>query len=76
MCASIERWVLRRFRQRLMKTISGSIGAIYQYGQDGILLEETNASGAAQGDYIYIDGRPIATMNALSQSDCASRYTF
>lgn len=27
------------------------------------LLEETNASGAAQADYIYLDGRPIATMN-------------
>ena len=27
------------------------------------LLEETNASGLAQADYIYLDGRPIAVMN-------------
>jgi RHS repeat-associated protein len=27
------------------------------------LLEETNASGVAQADYIYLDGRPIAVLN-------------
>ena len=27
------------------------------------LLEETNASGAAQADYIYLNGRPIAVLN-------------
>ncbi|MFZ0745598.1 MAG: DUF6531 domain-containing protein, partial [Terracidiphilus sp.] len=41
------------FGQRLIKTISGTNGEMYQYGQDGMLLEETNASGAAQADYIY-----------------------
>jgi RHS repeat-associated protein len=47
----------------MIKTVSGSYGEIYQYGQDGALLEETNASGVAQADYIYLDGRPIATLN-------------
>ena len=51
------------FGQRLIKTVSGSYGEIYQYGQDGLLLEETNASGAAQADYIYLDGRPVAVLN-------------
>ena len=51
------------FGQRLIKTVSGSYGEIYQYGQNGMLLEATDASGAAQADYIYLDGRPIATMN-------------
>jgi RHS repeat-associated protein len=27
------------------------------------LLEETNASGVAQADYIYLDGRPVAVLN-------------
>lgn len=27
------------------------------------MLEETNASGAAQADYIYLDGRPMAVLN-------------
>ena len=51
------------FGQRLTKTVSGSYGEIYQYGQDGLLLEETNASGVAQADYIYLDGRPVAVLN-------------
>src|SRR5512146_523903 len=28
-----------------------------------LLLEETDASGAAQADYIYLNGRPIATLD-------------
>ena len=51
------------FEQRLTKTVSGSYGKIYQYGQDGSLLEETNSSGVAQADYIYLDGRPVAVLN-------------
>jgi RHS repeat-associated protein len=51
------------FEQRLTKTVSGSYGEIYQYGQDGALLEETNASGVAQADYLYLNGRPVAVMN-------------
>lgn len=51
------------FEQRLRKTMSGSYGEIYQYGQDGSLLEETNASGTAQADYIYLNGRPVAVLN-------------
>jgi hypothetical protein len=27
----------------------------YQYGQSGLLLEETDAAGVAQADYIYLD---------------------
>jgi RHS repeat-associated protein len=51
------------FGQRLIKTVSTSYGEIYQYGQEGALLEETNASGAAQADYIYLNGRPVAVLN-------------
>jgi hypothetical protein len=51
------------FGQRLIKTVSGSYGEIYQYGPNGMLLEETNASGVAQADYIYLNGRPVAVLN-------------
>ena len=51
------------FGKRLIKTVSGSYGEIYQYGQDGALLEETDASGVAQADYIYLNGRPVAVLN-------------
>lgn len=51
------------FGQRIVKTISGTVGSLYQHGQDGLLLEETNTSGVAQADYIYLDGRPIAALN-------------
>ncbi|MGB6686570.1 MAG: RHS repeat-associated core domain-containing protein [Terracidiphilus sp.] len=51
------------FGQRLIKTVSGSYGEIYQYGQDGALFEETNASGVAQADYVYLNGRPVAVVN-------------
>jgi len=51
------------FGQRLIKTVSASYGEIYQFGQGGLLLEETNASGVAQSDYIYLNGRPIGVLN-------------
>jgi hypothetical protein len=30
------------------------------------LLEETNASGVVQADYIYLNGRPIAVLNGAT----------
>jgi len=33
---------------------------------DQPLLEETNASGVAQADYIYLNGRPVAVLNGLT----------
>jgi RHS repeat-associated protein len=50
------------FGQRLLKTVSSTYGNIYQYGQNGMLLEETDQSGAAQADYIYLNGRPVADL--------------
>jgi RHS repeat-associated protein len=51
------------FGQRLLKTVSSTYGNIYQYDQAGMLLEETDASGVAQADYIYLNGRPIAVLD-------------
>ena len=59
-----------RFGQRLIKTVSGSYGEIYQYGQDGTLLEETNATGVAQADYVYLNGRPVAVLNGSRSITC------
>ena len=58
------------FGQRLIKTVSGSYGEIYQYGPNGMLLEETNASGVAQADYIYLNGRPVAVLTARRSTSC------
>jgi RHS repeat-associated protein len=60
---TLASYIYDGFEQRLIKTVSGSYGEIYQYGQDGALLEETNASGVAQADYIYLNGRPVAVLN-------------
>ena len=38
---ALASYIYDGFEQRLIKTVSGSYGEIYQYGQDGALLEET-----------------------------------
>ncbi len=60
---TLASYIYDGFEQRLIKTVSGSYGEIYRHGQDGALLEETNASGVAQADYIYLNGRPVAVLN-------------
>jgi len=60
---SLASYTYDGFGQRLVKTVSGSYGEIYQYGQNGLLLEETDTSGMAQADYIYLNGRPVAVLN-------------
>jgi RHS repeat-associated protein len=57
------------FGQRLMKTISATNVTLYQYGQDGMLLEEATYKGVPQADYIYLDGRPIATLTSSGTLD-------
>jgi RHS repeat-associated protein len=53
------------FGQRLVKSHVGTLGAetVYQYDQGRRLLEEEDASGDADVDYIYLDGRPIAQLS-------------
>lgn len=50
-------------------------GEIYQYGQNGMLLEETDQAGTPQADYIYLNGRPIATVNPATGTLCCSPLT-
>jgi RHS repeat-associated protein len=59
--AQIAQYLYDGFGQRLVKNFSGTpvAGVLFDYGQDGSLLEETNISGKAQADYIYLDGMPI-----------------
>ena len=56
--------------QRVVKTFAGTptTGALFAYGQDGSLLEETNISGAAEADYIYLDGTPIGDLTPASKT--------
>ena len=48
------------FGQRLVK--QAAVTTIYLYDQQGRLLEESAGPGGALSDYIYLDGRPIATI--------------
>jgi YD repeat-containing protein len=58
------------FGQRLVKTFTGTpaAGTLFAYAQDGGLLEETNVGGAAQADYIYLDGTPIGDLAPASNT--------
>jgi RHS repeat-associated protein len=56
------------FGQRLVKTLSGSVGALYQHDLDGRLLEETDVHGVAQADYIYLNGTPVATISPSAKA--------
>lgn len=50
------------FGQRLVKVGSVTGTTLYQYGAGGNLLEESNGQGSPQVDYVYLGGRPIATI--------------
>jgi RHS repeat-associated protein len=54
--------------QRLAKLVNGSGGTltVYQYDRAGHLLEEaslTSSTLTPQVDYLYLDGRPVATLS-------------
>jgi RHS repeat-associated protein len=48
--------------QRVIKVGSSTGTTIYQYDRSGHLLEETDGQGNAQVDYVYLYGRPVATI--------------
>ena len=52
------------FGHRLIKTGSTTGTTIYQYDRTGNLLEETDGQGNPQVDYVYLDGRPVATIQS------------
>jgi RHS repeat-associated protein len=49
------------FGHRLMKVGTLSATTRSQYDQSGHLLEQTDGSGNAQADYVYLGDRPLAT---------------
>ena len=55
-------YVYDAFGQRLAKVTAAWGKTLYQYDQQGHMLEETATANSAAGDYIYLDdGRLIAT---------------
>jgi RHS repeat-associated protein len=52
------------FGHRLVKAGQATGTTLYQYSLSGPLLEETDGNGNPQVDYIYLNGRPIATIQA------------
>ncbi len=65
---ALAQYTYDAFGQRLVKALTGGAGAIYQNDREGRLLEETDAHGVAQADYIYLDGRPVATISPSSKA--------
>lgn len=60
----ISQYTYDAFGARLVKQTSAV--TIYQYDRQRRLLEEANGQGGAQTDYIYLDGRPVATIEQSS----------
>jgi RHS repeat-associated protein len=50
------------FGQRIVKLGSITATTLYQYDEAGHLLEENDGHGTSRVDYIYLDDRPIATI--------------
>jgi len=49
------------FGQRLVKVGTTTATTLFQYDRAGHLLEQTDGTGSAQVDYIYLGDRPLAT---------------
>lgn len=66
------------FGQRVLKAFPGGTGEIYPYGQNRMLLEETDPSGTPQADSIYLNGsNPChvesgATLNPATGTLCCT----
>ena len=56
-------YIYDAFGQRLARTGSVTATTLYQYDRGGRLLEEADAQGKAQVDYIYLDSLPVATVS-------------
>ena len=54
-----------RMLARSVTSTTPAVAYQYQYGQDGMLLEE-QASGIPSQDYVWIDGEPLATVTPSS----------
>jgi RHS repeat-associated protein len=51
-------------RGERVKKVTGSTVRFYQYDQTGLLLAETNSSGATLREYVYLEGLPVALINS------------
>jgi len=54
--------------ERVRKVVTGvnPVTADYSYDEGGLLLGEYSATGAAQVEYVYLDGTPIAVVKGTS----------
>jgi RHS repeat-associated protein len=57
----ITHYTYDAFGHRLVKVGSVTATTLFQYDQGGHLLEESDDQGSALVDYIYLEGRPVAT---------------
>jgi len=59
--AQLTQYIYDAFGQRIVKVGSATATTLSQYDQGGHLLEQTDGTGSAQVDYMYLADRPIAT---------------
>jgi RHS repeat-associated protein len=60
-------YVYNAFEQRVQKT-AGGVTTQFVYDRSGHLLEEANASGATQKEYIWLDDMPVAVVDDTGAS--------
>jgi RHS repeat-associated protein len=64
----LTQYVYDAFGHRLVKIGSATGITIFQYDRNGHLLEEADGQGNPQVDYIYLDDRPVATIQASNSA--------
>jgi RHS repeat-associated protein len=59
--SQLTKYTYDAFGQRIVKVGSATATTLFQYDLGGHLLEQTDGTGSAQVDYIYLGDRPLAT---------------
>jgi len=62
------------FGQRQVETVTGG-GTHFLFGPDGALLAEHSVSGALVRNYVYLNGKPLAVVDAAGTSATSSPTT-
>jgi RHS repeat-associated protein len=58
--STLTQYTYDGFGHRIVKVGSATATILFQYDQSGHLLEQTDGTGSAQVDYIYLADRPLA----------------
>ncbi|MEO8630965.1 MAG: RHS repeat-associated core domain-containing protein, partial [Betaproteobacteria bacterium] len=59
-------YVLNALGQRVVKTPNVGAATVFHYDAGGTLVAESNTAGAVGKEYIYLNGTPVALVNATA----------